>query len=180
MCEKEPTGSCCDKVIRIQRGNHADTREFLDKAVQNWNKTAKSSDSLDCWERGFGEKCGRLVSLCGLRWFACLVSQARYHVECLQAIPIKITLVLGEWLHNVHDLVVIQLHAVPVACGSNWILRSISSAIAFRLFRCLCLEEVIYFIFPSLSRSSHWSACLVSDAEAGVPFCCLLCPSLIW
>ena len=66
---------------------------------------------------------GRLLHLCGLRSSAlegftslrdqehcgvCLGSQARYHGECLQAIPIKVSLVLGEWLHNVHHLVVIS------------------------------------------------------------------------
>ena len=38
------------------------------------------------------------------------------------------SLVLGGWLRNVHHLVVIQLHAVQVACGSDWILRRTYSA----------------------------------------------------
>ena len=46
---------------------------------------------------------------------------------------------------------------------------------AFRRFSFFRFEDVVDFIFPSLSWSSHWSACLVSDAEAKVPFCCLLC-----
>ena len=136
----------------------------------------------------------------------CLGSQARNHVKCLQAIPIKVSLVLGGWLDNLHHLVVIQLHAVQVARGSDWILRMTSSALqtvtrccgcchcvfAFHFFpsfttscrfeslQLLQCEEVVNFILPSPSRSSHWPACLVSDAEAGVPFCSLLCPSFIW
>ena len=34
-------------------------------------------------------------------------------------LPIKISLLLGEWLHNVQYLVVIKLHAVQVARGSE-------------------------------------------------------------
>ena len=52
--------------------------------------------------------------------------------------------------------------------------------VAFRRFSFFRFEQVIDFTFPSLSRSSLWSAGLVSDAEAGVSFCCLLCPSFIW
>ena len=65
--EKNPTGARCNRFVRIQRGNHADAREYLGKAVQKWNETAESSESLDNRERGFGEKCGRLLHLCGLR-----------------------------------------------------------------------------------------------------------------
>ena len=52
--------------------------------------------------------------------------------------------------------------------------------VAFRRFSFYWFEEVVDFSFPSLSWSSHRSACLVSGAEAGVPYCCLLCPSFIW
>ena len=31
--EKKPTGVWCDKFVRIQRGSHADTREFQDKIL---------------------------------------------------------------------------------------------------------------------------------------------------
>ena len=44
----------------------------------------------------------------------------------------------------------------------------------------LQLEEFIDFVFPSLCWSSHWSVCLVFDAEARVPSCRFLCPSFIW
>ena len=54
--EKKPTNACCDKFVRFQRCNHADTREYLDKAVQNWNKTGESSDSVDNEERGFRDE----------------------------------------------------------------------------------------------------------------------------
>ena len=104
------------------------------------------------------------------------------------AVTIKVSLVLGVWLRDVHHLIFIPLHTVQEACWSNWILRRISSAvhtvyrycgcgrcvftfhcfppfsifchfdpcvvvlyfIAFRFFSFLWLEEVIYFIFPSL------------------------------
>ena len=48
--------------------------------------------------------------------------------------------------------------------------------VAFRLFSFPWLEEVTYFIFPSLFWSSRWSVCLVLGAEARVPFCCFLLP----
>ena len=67
--------------------------------------------------------------------------QARCHVECLQAIPIKVSLVLGKWLHNVHHLVV-QLHTVQVARGSNWILRRTSSALQTVTRCCGCCHCV--------------------------------------
>ena len=96
-------------------------------------------------------------------------SQARYHVECLQAIPIKVSMVLGEWLRNVHHLVVIQLHAVQVACESNWILWKTSSAvhtavvayslsIAFHLSRfwATLIHVSLFFIsLPSISSVSY-------------------------
>ena len=52
--------------------------------------------------------------------------------------------------------------------------------VAFHLFTFLWLEEFSDFVFPSLFWSSHWTVCLVFDAEAGVPFCRFLCPSFIW
>ena len=52
-----------------------------------------------------------------------------YALQPLKAsIPIEVGLVLDGWLRNARHLVVIQLHAVQVACGSNWILRRTSSA----------------------------------------------------
>ena len=66
--EKKPTNACCDKFVRIQRCNHADTREYLDKAVQNWNKTGESSDSVDNKERGFGDK--KVWQTLASLWFA--------------------------------------------------------------------------------------------------------------
>ena len=42
--------------------------------------------------------------------------------------------------------------------------------VSFRLFSFLWLEEIVYFIFPFLFWSSHWSACLVLGAESGFHF----------
>ena len=140
------------------------------------------------------------------------------HQPLKASIPIEVSLVLDGWLRNARHLVVIQLDAVQVACGSNWILRRTLSAVhtvnrccgccrcvftchcfpcfsffdhsdpcvvvlyffAFHLFSFLWLEEFIEFVFPSLFWSSHWSVCLVFDAEARVPLCRFLCPCFIW
>ena len=48
--------------------------------------------------------------------------------------------------------------------------------ISFRLFSFLWLEEVVYFIFPSLFWSSHVSVSLVLGAEDRVPFLRLSLP----
>ena len=52
--------------------------------------------------------------------------------------------------------------------------------ISFRLFSFLMFGEFVNLSFPSLLRSSHWSVCLVLGTETWVPFCCFLCPSLVW
>ena len=41
------------------------------------------------------------------------------------------------------------------------------------------LEELIDVVFPSLSRSSHCSACFASNAEAWIPFCCFFFDHLV-
>ena len=51
------------------------------------------------------------------------------HQPLKASIPIKVSLVLGVWPRDVRHLVIVQLHAVQVACGSNWILRRTSSAV---------------------------------------------------
>ena len=51
--------------------------------------------------------------------------------------------------------------------------------VTFHLFSFLKFEEVVDFLFPSRSRFSNWSVCLVSNAEAEVPFCYLVRPPFI-
>ena len=43
--------------------------------------------------------------------------------------------------------------------------------VSLGFFCFLKLEELIDVVFPSLSRSSHCSACFASNTEAWVPFC---------
>ena len=111
------------------------------------------------------------------------------------AVSIKVSLVLGVWLRDVRHLMFIRSGSELVeldlaedffCCARcQQILRLLSLQIVlyfvvFRVFSFLKHEEVIYFIFPSLFWSSHWSVCLVLGAEAGVPVCRFLCPSFIW
>ena len=95
------------------------------------------------------------------------------HQPWKASIPIEVRLVLDGWLRNARQLVVIQLHAVPVACGSNWILRKKSSAV-HTVNRCggRCRCVFTFHCFPSFSicgrfdpRVIVFSCCCVSSLQ---------------
>ena len=127
-----------------------------------WNKTAESSDTIDNRKRSFGKSVADS--------FANLV----YAHQPLKApIPIEVRLVLDGWLRNARQLVVIQLHAVQVACGSTWILRKTFSA-HHTVNRCggRCRCVFTFHCFPSFSicgrfdpRVIVFSFCCVSSLQ---------------
>ena len=75
---------------------------------------------------------------------------------------IPVSRVLGVWLRNVRHLVIVQFHAVQVACGSKWILRRTSSAVHTFNRCCGCCRCVFTFhCFPCFSICGHFDPCVV-------------------
>ena len=84
------------------------------------------------------------------------------HQPLKASIPIEVSLVLDGWLRNARHLVVIQLHAVQVACGSNWILRRTPSAVHTVNRCCGCCRCVFTcHCFPCFSMFDHSDPCVV-------------------
>ena len=119
-----------------------------------------------------GEKCGRLLHLCGLRSSAlaehcgvCLGSHVlvrRRGTTQSACEPCQSKSVWSLVSGNVHHLVVIQLHAVQVARVSNWILRRTYSALHSVNRCCGCCRCVFTFhFFPSFSIYCHFDPCVV-------------------
>ena len=160
---------------------------------------------MDNKEQGFGWKCGRnfdqsVLPSSALQIFNSNKNQSGPCWAATQCSPSRShhTVQVACWSNWILRKTSSAVHTVNRCCGccrrvfihfpllsifpDFWPLRSMRRC---SLFRCLSSLQIplvceILWFRPISFWSSHWSVCLVFDAESGVSFCHFLCPSFIW